>query len=147
MYRILLCSFSFFLANLVMGQQFTKDSLAVVSVLMAQEKAWNNYDIDTFMEGYWKSPDLVFCGASGPVFGWEATRKRYKKTYNSPEKMGQLQFKILHLQAFKPNVIQLIGRFELERKPVPASGFFTLLWHRTPTGWKIVSDHTSSESP
>jgi len=26
-----------------MGQQFTKDSLAVVSVLMAQEKAWNNY--------------------------------------------------------------------------------------------------------
>lgn len=147
MFRLFLYGFCFLLTHSLVGQQFTKDSIAVVSVLRAQEKAWNNYDIDTFMEGYWKSPDLVFCGASGPVFGWEATRKRYKKNYNSPGKMGNLAFEILHLQAFQPNVMQLIGRFELDRKPSPASGFFTLIWHRTPSGWKIVSDHTSSELP
>lgn len=147
MFRSLLFSLTIMFTQSIVAQEFSKDSLAVVSVLMAQEKAWNNFDIDSFMEGYWKSPDLVFCGASGPVFGWEATRARYKKNYNSPEKMGTLQFTILHLTAFQPDVMQLIGRFELERKPTKASGYFTLLWHRTASGWKIVSDHTSAEAP
>lgn len=147
MFRSLLFSLTIMFTQSIVAQEFSKDSLAVVSVLMAQEKAWNNFDIDSFMEGYWKSPDLVFCGASGPVFGWEATRARYKKNYNSPEKMGTLQFTILHLTAFQPDVMQLIGRFELERKPTKASGYFTLLWHRTALGWKIVSDHTSAEAP
>ena len=53
--------------------------MAIVSVLYDQEKAWNSFDIDAFMDGYWKSSDLVFCGSSGPVYGWEATRERYKK--------------------------------------------------------------------
>jgi len=31
------------------------------------------------MEGYLKSDKLVFSGASGPIYGWEATKERYKK--------------------------------------------------------------------
>ena len=51
------------------SQSFEKDSLSIVSILHAQEKAWNSFDIDAFMDGYWRSPDLVFCGAKGPVYG------------------------------------------------------------------------------
>lgn len=134
------------LGSLIQAQSFSSDSLAVVAVLKQQEIAWNAHDIDAFMEGYWKSPKLVFCGASGPVYGWEATKTRYKKSYNTPEKMGVLTFTILDLQAFSSEVIQLIGRFELERKPENASGYFTLLWHRVSGEWKIVSDHTSASS-
>ncbi|MGC6423109.1 MAG: YybH family protein [Flavobacteriaceae bacterium] len=140
---LLLCLFSGFLCR---AQGFIADSLALVHVLDQQEKAWNTNDIDAFMEGYWKSPSLVFCGSSGPVYGWEATRDRYKRVYNTPEKMGVLTFTILDVLAVQKDVMQLIGQFELERKPVPASGYFTLLWKRTRKGWKIVSDHTSAEA-
>lgn len=126
------------------GQDFKKDSLAVVTVLKAQEEAWNRFDIPAFMEGYWNSPELVFCGANGPVYGWEATKKRYEKSYDSPQKMGTLRFTILNLQSFQPDVMQLIGRFELKRNPQNAQGYFTLLWKRFDSEWKIVSDHTSS---
>ena len=128
------------------AQTFQKDSLALVSVLQAQEKAWNAYDIDTFMEGYWKSPNLVFCGSGGPVYGWNATKKRYKQAYDNQEKMGKLQFTILNVHALTNNVMQLIGRFQLSRKPKNTSGYFTLLWKRIDGEWKIVSDHTSASS-
>tara|TARA_A200000113_G_scaffold212780_1_gene214563 strand:+ start:2330 stop:2770 length:441 start_codon:yes stop_codon:yes gene_type:complete len=139
--------FLFILFGLQMqAQTFQKDSLALVSVLQAQEKAWNAYDIDTFMEGYWKSPNLVFCGSGGPVYGWNATKKRYKQAYDNQEKMGKLQFTILNVQALTNNVMQLIGRFQLSRKPKNTSGYFTLLWKRIDGEWKIVSDHTSASS-
>ncbi len=139
--------FLFILFGLQMqAQTFQKDSLALVSVLQAQEKAWNAYDIDTFMEGYWKSPNLVFCGSGGPVYGWNATKKRYKQAYDNQEKMGELQFTILNVQALTNNVMQLIGRFQLSRKPKNTSGYFTLLWKRIDGEWKIVSDHTSASS-
>ena len=32
------------------SQSFEKDSLSIVSILHAQEKAWNSFDIDAFME-------------------------------------------------------------------------------------------------
>ena len=139
--------FLFILFGLQMqAQTFQKDSLALVSVLQAQEKAWNAYDIDTFMEGYWKSQNLVFCGSGGPVYGWNATKKRYKQAYDNQEKMGKLQFTILNVQALTNNVMQLIGRFQLSRKPKNTSGYFTLLWKRIDGEWKIVSDHTSASS-
>lgn len=139
--------FLFILFGLQMqAQTFQKDSLALVSVLQAQEKAWNAYDIDTFMEGYWKSPNLVFCSSGGPVYGWNATKKRYKQAYDNQEKMGKLQFTILNVQALTNNVMQLIGRFQLSRKPKNTSGYFTLLWKRIDGEWKIVSDHTSASS-
>ena len=40
----------------------------------------------------------------------------------------------------------VIGRFHLARKREAggeASGIFTLLFHKTGQGWKIILDHTS----
>ena len=71
----------FFFTSFLFSQQFVskKDSLEIVSVLFKQQSDWNRGDIDTFMEGYFKSDQLVFSGASGPTYGWTATRERYKK--------------------------------------------------------------------
>ena len=57
-----------------------KDSLIIMNVMSLQEKAWNNGDIDSFMDGYVKSDELVFSGKNGPVYGWYNTKERY---YNS----------------------------------------------------------------
>ena len=71
-----------------------KDSLRIMKVMNLQQDAWNNGDIDSFMKGYLKSEELVFSGQSGPVYGWENTRKRYYTSYPNTKVKGKLKFTI-----------------------------------------------------
>ena len=124
----------------------TKDSLAIIDVLNKQQIDWNRGDIDEFMKGYLKSDKLVFSGSSGPIYGWKATRDRYKKTYSDQEKMGKLKFEILNVIALSPKVIQLQGKFNLTRSIGDAFGYFTLNWIKVKNRWYIISDHTSGSN-
>ena len=119
------------------------DSLAIVNILFQQQADWNAGYIDAFMEGYLKSDQLVFSGASGPIYGWEATRDRYKRTYSDRERMGVLKFDVLHLLALSETVVQLQGKFYLQRTSGDLQGFFTLNWILLNKQWYIISDHTS----
>jgi len=123
-----------------------KDSLAIVRTLFKQQADWNSGDIDAFMEGYIKSDALVFSGSSGPIYGWEATRDRYKKSYSSRLLMGKLQFEVLSMVQLSPKVIQLQGSFNLTREIEDSSGFFTLTWLQKDGAWLVLSDHTSSSN-
>ena len=138
--------FLFLVSDIVLSQQKikTSDSLEITNILFKQQRDWNKGDIDAFMEGYLKSQSLVFSGSSGPIYGWEATRNRYKKTYSNRIKMGKLKFDILNIIGLSPTVIQLQGKFYLTRTIGDASGYFTLNWIKVNNRWYIISDHTSS---
>ena len=120
------------------------DSLAIVSTLFKQQEDWNKGDIDAFMEGYLKSDQLVFSGSSGPIYGWNATKERYKKNYSSRLLMGSLTFDVLNLISLSPTVAQLQGKIYLTREIADSSGFFTLTWVKIEDQWLIISDHTSA---
>ena len=103
--RILFFSGLFLITTVLFSQKRLSqiDSLAIVKILHEQQEDWNRGDIDAFMQGYLKSDQLVFSGSSGPIYGWEATRNRYKKTYSDRQKMGKLKFDILAaLRPHKP---------------------------------------------
>lgn len=136
----------FFFFAFGFSQQAVKktDSIAIVKILYKQQDDWNNGDIDAFMEGYLKSKQLVFSGSSGPIYGWNATRDRYKRTYSDQEKMGTLKFDVLHLLELSDSVVQMQGKFYLKRTIDDLQGFFTLNWIRTKNQWYIISDHTSA---
>jgi ketosteroid isomerase-like protein len=121
----------------------SEDEAEIRAVLARQQEAWNRFDIDGFMEGYWHSDSLVFIGSSGVRGGWEATRERYIDTYGSSELMGVLQFDILSIRPLGSDHCLLTGRYQLTRKDDSPSGFFTLIFGRTAAGWKILYDHTS----
>ena len=146
--RLYFLTLFFIVSGFLFSQQAVskKDSLAVVKVLFEQQDHWNKGEIDAFMEGYLKSDKLVFSGASGPIYGWEATRDRYKRTYSDRVKMGELKFDVLHLLALSHTVIQLQGKFYLTRTIGDAQGFFTLNWVRVKNKWYIISDHTSASN-
>ena len=50
------------------------DRAAISAVLKAQQAAWNRGDVDSFLVGYWQSPELTFSGSSGVSRGWEIGR-------------------------------------------------------------------------
>ena len=121
-----------------------KDSLSIMKVMSLQQDAWNKGDIDSFMQGYLKSDELVFSGKSGPVYGWENTKKRYYSSYPNTKIMGKLNFTIKKIRSLSSNSAYLIGEYYLKRSGEDSNGHFTLLWKKIDSNWLIVSDHTSS---
>ena len=121
-----------------------KDSLGIMKVMKIQEIAWNNGDIDAFMEGYLKSDELVFSGKSGPVYGWDNTKKRYYISYPNTQVMGKLKFTVKKIRSISLNSAFLIGEYYLKRTTQDSYGHFTLLWKKVNNNWLIISDHTSA---
>ena len=121
-----------------------RDRAAITLALEAQQAAWNRGDVDVFLEGYWRSPDLTFSGSSGTARGWEAVRARYKKTYADREAMGQLQFSELEFRFLGHDAALVLGHWHLTRTRGGVGGVFSLVWQRFPEGWRIIHDHTSA---
>ena len=121
-----------------------KDSLDIMKVMKFQENAWNSGDINSFMEGYIKSDELVFSGKSGPVYGWNETKNRYLKNYPDTQTMGQLKFTVNKIRSVSSDVAFLIGEYYLTRSTEDSYGHFTLFWKKINNKWLIISDHTSA---
>lgn len=118
----------------------------ILSLLDLQVQAWNEGDLEKFMETYWRNEKLVFVGSRGPTYGWQATLDSYKRGYPDKAAMGKLAFKILKLSKIDRNTVFLIGRFEVTRESGDLSGHFTLVLQKINGNWKIISDHSSSEN-
>ena len=136
----------FFFSTFIFAQQsvFKNDSISIVTKLFKQQDDWNTGDLDAFMEGYLNTEHLVFSGSSGPIYGWKATRDRYKKSYSTRQLMGTLDFEILNIISLSDSVAQLQGSFYLKRDVEDSRGFFTLTWLKIKDQWFIISDHTSA---
>ena len=119
------------------------DREAIRAVLSAQQTAWNRGDVDAFLVGYWRSPELTFSGSSGVARGWDGVRTRYKKNYPDKAAMGELDFSELEFRFWGPDAALVLGRWHLKREKDDVGGVFTLVWRRFPDGWKIIHDHTS----
>ena len=117
---------------------------AVRAVLDAQRDAWNRGDIEGYMDGYARSADITFVSGDTITRGWQTVHDRYKKNYDSREKMGTLTFSDLETKVLSIDAAVTIGRWHLQRTGDQPHGRFTLVFRRTSQGWRIVHDHTSS---
>ena len=124
-------------------QRNSDDDARIRAVMSAQVAAWNRGDIDGFMSGYARSNATEFISGDKLTRGWQTVRDRYKKKYDSRKKMGTLTFWELKITRLSNDAALVIGRWRLVRKSDKPHGRFTLLFRRTPAGWRIVHDHTS----
>jgi ketosteroid isomerase-like protein len=146
MFRALWCVV---LIGCASSRSFTAaDDEAVRGVLAAQQAAWNRGDLDGYMAGYLRSPELVFTSGSKVRRGWQETFDKYKAKYGSdPSTMGTLAFEILGVQALGADGAIVLGRWTLTETPNAGSGIFSVALRRTGDRWLVVHDHTSSDSP
>ena len=114
-------------------------------VLDDQVAAWNRGDIPAFMDGYDKSESTTFVSTT-VTKGHTQVLAGYLKRYPTPEQMGTLRFSDLEIHMLGSGYASVLGRFHLERSKEAggeAAGIFTLLFHKTANGWKVILDHTS----
>jgi uncharacterized protein (TIGR02246 family) len=115
----------------------------VRAVLDAQVAAWNRGDIEGFMRGYAQSTGTVFISGDSLTRGWQTVLDRYKKNYDTREKMGVLDFSELEIKPLGKDAAVVSGRWALKRSADNPKGRFTLILRRTAAGWRIIHDHTS----
>jgi ketosteroid isomerase-like protein len=133
-----------FLTLLLLQIGFSQnDQQQILSVLNIQIESWNKGDLDAYMEGYWKSDELVFTSSGKITKGWKQTLDKYKKSYDTKDKMGRLKFSDLEVKKLSENSAYVLGKWELRRKTDNPKGVFTLIFKKMNEGWRIVHDHTS----
>ena len=123
-----------------------KDSCEEINYLMyEQEESWNKGKIEYFMQKYWKNDSLIFIGKSGLKFGWNKTLNNYKKSYSDSKSMGVLNFKNLKCLAINDTTHLISGQWKIHRLDSTKNigGYYSLIWIKKDTVWKIVYDHTS----
>jgi len=124
----------------------TSDEAAIRALLDDQVAAWNHGDLEGYMKGYWRSPELSFFGGGERTRGYDETLARYHRRYKAEGRaMGTLSFTELTIDVISTDAAIARGAWHLilpgAKKP---EGLFTLVLRRKPEGWRIVHDHSSS---
>lgn len=130
------------LLNLTVYAQLSDES-AIRQLLFEQTQAWNNGNIEAFMQGYWKSDSLAFIGKNGITYGWHKTLENYKKNYPDTSSMGKLNFTLLEMKKLSSEYFFVIGKWHLQRSIGDIGGHFTLLFKKIKKQWVIIRDHSS----
>ena len=129
------------------GQDSGTDPKASIEhVLRTQQEAWNRHDLEAFMQGYWKSPELTFFSGVKESKGWQAALDRYRAVYTSPgHEMGKLDFSDLRVEILGSDAAFVRGVWQLAMSDGKTPhGRFTLIFRKVGEGWKIIHDHTSA---
>ncbi len=122
---------------------FASTDSEIRAVMDKQAADWNRGDTDGFLTGY--APDAIFV-SDKVTRGLDKLRERYQSHYPTRASMGTLSFTDLEIHTIDLTHALVIGRFHLKRDADgggDATGMYTLLFKKTPTGWKIAVDHTS----
>jgi len=118
----------------------------IKDLLKSQQEAWNDGDLQGFMDLYWKSDKLRFASGANVTYGWQDTLDSYQRRYNTPEKMGELKFKVEEVRVLSDSHALVFGEWRLDRDVADLKGLFTLLFEKREEGWKIIADHTSEDA-
>lgn len=121
------------------------DEHAIRAVLDAQVAAWNRGDLEGYMKGYWRSPQLSFFGGAERTRGFDETLARYRKKYQAEGRaMGTLTFTELTIEVVGPDAAFARGAWHLAlpdgKRP---EGLFTLVLRKKAEGWRVIHDHSS----
>ena len=126
------------------GKNDSKAEAAIRAVIDAQAAAWNRGDLEGYMDGYDRSSNTEFVGGDTITRGWQTVLDRYRRNYNSREKMGVLTFSDLEISILSKDAALVLGRWHLKRATDEPHGTFSLLFRKTKAGWRIVHDHSSA---
>jgi hypothetical protein len=120
-----------------------KDEKAILAILDAQTRAWNEGDLEKFMVGYLESDSLMYIGKKGVTYGYQSTLNSYKTNYAGRDNMGILTFQILHLKPLGKKHYLVVGKWSLKRTVGDVGGHYTITFEKQKGKWVIIADHSS----
>jgi len=118
----------------------------VRATLKAQTAAWNEGDLEAFMDAYSRSDELRYVAGGSVTKGWSATMRRYRERYADDRGLGWLAFDDMDVELVTDNVAVVTGRFNRSKGPESTSGAFSYVMKNADGVWRIVHDHSVVDS-
>lgn len=119
------------------------DRAEIMAKLQASSDAWNAADLRGHLALYVDT--VTFMTANGPRPGVRPVEEAFSRTYwRDGRPIQRLAFEQVAVRPLGADAALQTGRFVLSGGGQPEqSGWFTLVWVRTPGGWRAVHDHSS----
>ena len=127
-----------------------KDALRreIVAQLNRAAFDWNRGDLEGFLSDYAPESTTTFIDGRRARHGIGFIRQNYTRYFTPGARRDSLHFEEVETRHLSPTLALVTARFILQRGgAVSASGPFTLVMERRPAGWRILHDHSSSDSP
>lgn len=115
----------------------------VRATVRAQAAAWNEGNLDAFMDVYARDDNLVYVSGDEVTRGWSAARKRYRDRYDGPAAMGRIDFEKLDAELVTEDVAIVTGRVRHAIGEEISKAVFSIVMKRDQGVWRIVHDHTA----
>ena len=143
--NMLLAASALWICSCTPGEHSNRvDAQSVIEkILQAQGIAWNRGDIEGFMRAYEPTENLLFTSGGTVRRGYQETLEKYRAKYGEPGAMGKLAFEVIDFRQLGAQSAVMFGSWKLTETPKSGEGVFTLVWFKTPQGWRIIHDHTS----
>jgi uncharacterized protein (TIGR02246 family) len=117
----------------------------LVDVIAAQQRAWNEGDLEGFLANYEEGFDVVLAGAHGVTRGWTEILEHYRSSFAGPRSMGRLTLTPRRVDLLGPEHARVTGEWSVLRDPrTTEKGVFTRILERREKRWVIIHDHTST---
>jgi uncharacterized protein (TIGR02246 family) len=122
---------------------WSADEAQIRALSQASADAWNRGDLKGHLAIY--AEEMTFMTRNGPRPGVEPLEKAFAEKYFRNGRPKQtLSFDNRTLRRLGPDAALETGRYVLSGGGEPEqSGWFTLVWVRTPAGWRVLHDHSS----
>jgi ketosteroid isomerase-like protein len=117
----------------------------IYGVLLKMLDRWNAHDLETYMEGYWKSSELLVVIDAQEFNGWQQVHDYYASGYPDRNAMGFIEPTRTQIKLLKPDFALALTwwsvSFQTPKRPVVAKT--TMDFQNFDGAWKIVESHTS----
>ena len=116
---------------------------AIPPALIASAEAWNKADLSGHIGLY--TDTATFMGGNGPIQGRDRVGESLAKSFWRDGKPKQtLSFDRIDVRPLGDRHALSTGHFVLTGGgEADRSGWFSLTWEKTSTGWRIIHDHSS----
>lgn len=116
-------------------------------ILAANAAAWNEGNLEAFLEGYANSPDLIVLRGAVVTTGWKDARRMLEERIEAAGGMGRLSFKALDVRMTSDDVATVVGRYALTGTKAASAGVTTLVMKQIDGRWRIVHDTRIADVP
>ena len=118
----------------------TRQQLDATKVLLAQQAAWNDGDLDKYVSYYKDAPDTQAILGSAAI-GLDTIRNAYRTNFPNRDVMGKLENSEVEVRALGDNFTLITGNYHLMRVKKAggdANGTFTEILEKTAAGWQVI---------
>ncbi|HEY8563525.1 MAG TPA: DUF4440 domain-containing protein [Pyrinomonadaceae bacterium] len=124
------------------GQQMNKDEKAIRDTLNMTAEGWNKGDLSQYLSAY--VPEATEMLSTGPAGGVEAIEKTMKEGFwKTGRPIQNLRYENIVVRMLGKKNALVTGQFILSGANRPdRTGWFTTVWTKTRTGWRMIHDHS-----